>query len=316
VTLLPESLAAYEVMALPTLTDDQLRAIVTLHRLEVDGPIARLESSGVVHSLWTIGSRWVLRVPKNEAMCVGDHRCESVAIPLALRAGVRTPSLVVFDKSLSLLDVPYSVVSRVHGRNLVGEPSEHAAYEDVGRELARLHTADLRALDHRWLREIGEGPAEDYFQRVVGAGLLHADGIRWLTSLCERLDRTIERDSNPPSVFVHGDVKPDNVMIDPSSTVHLIDWGDAGFGDPAYDFQSLPMRSIARVLAGYRSVRGDDDPTLEARIVRRVVARSVSNLARAPLTGPSWYRPAAANITDMLTFAIDHPDTWARWTEG
>lgn len=101
-------------------------------------------------------------------------------------------------------------------------------------------------------------------------------------------------------------------MIDSSGRVQLIDWGDAGFGDPAYDFQSLPMRSIEMVLRGYRGIRSDD-PTLEARIVRRVLARSLSNLCRTPLGGPSWYRPVAANLTDLLTFAIDRRQVWESW---
>ena len=101
-------------------------------------------------------------------------------------------------------------------------------------------------------------------------------------------------------------------MIESSGRVQLIDWGDAGFGDPAYDFRSLPMQSIEVALRGYREVRGDD-PTLEARIVRRVLVRSVSNLCRTPLTGPSWYRPVAAQLTDLLTFASDRPNTWRSW---
>ena len=146
------SLAGYETMPSPSLTDTQLNAIVSEHGLKLDGPIVRMKSSGVVHSLWSLGSRWVLRVPKNEAMCLGDHRCEAVAIPLARMAGVRTPSLVAFDDSGSLLDVPFSIVTRVDGDDLVGATFDHHAYERVGRELARLHASDLADHDHPWLR--------------------------------------------------------------------------------------------------------------------------------------------------------------------
>jgi aminoglycoside phosphotransferase (APT) family kinase protein len=255
-----------------------------------------------------------LRVPKNETMCLGDHRCEAVAIPLVLRAGVRTPSLVVFDDSLSILDVPYSVVSRIDGTDLAGESFEHPAFEEVGRELAKLHAADFSSHGHPWLRDTSDLPAEAHLEEVLDAGLLHTDGIRWVRALCERLDSVIAAGPDAAQVFIHGDVKPDNVMVDRFGAVHLIDWGDAGFGDPAHDFQSLPMRSIETALRGYRHVR-DDDPTLEARVARRVIARSLSNLRRTPLAGPSWYRPIAANITDMLTFAIDNPTAWARWTQ-
>ena len=309
-----EPLAAYERLPLPSVSDAELGAIVERHRIDLDGPVIRLRSSGVVHSLWALGSRWVLRVPKNEAMCVGDHRCEAIAIPLALRAGVRTPELHVFDDSSSILDVPFSIVSRVHGTDLSTEPFQHPSYAQVGREIGKLHVADLATSGHPWLRRPSDPPAEDFFDRVVQAGLLHTDGIAWIAALCDQLNRIVAQGSTPPRVFLHGDVKPDNVMIEPSGRVLLIDWGDAGFGDPAYDFQSLSMHSIEIALRGYREVV-KDDPTLEARIVQRVVARSLSNLCRTPLTDPSWYRPIAANLTDLLTFAIDHRPVFDAWLQ-
>ena len=80
VTLPPEPLAEYERVPVPTATADQLQAVVERHGLELDGPITPISSAGVVHALWRLGSQWVLRVPKNEAMCLGDHRCEAIAI--------------------------------------------------------------------------------------------------------------------------------------------------------------------------------------------------------------------------------------------
>jgi len=310
---MPRPLADYETMPLPTLSEAQLGEIVGRSGLRLDGPIERMASSGVVHALWSLGSKWVLRVPKNEAMCVGDHRCEAVAIPLAQRAGVRTPRLELFDDSLTLLAVPYSIVARIDGANLVAAAADDPAYERLGRELATLHSAELGEHRHPWLRTPDDAPAETHFDRVLQAGLLHADGVRWLQALCDRLDDAITTGPSAPTSFIHDDVKPDNVMVDRAGLVHLIDWGDATFGDPANDFQSLPLVSIERTLRGYRAVR-PDDATLEARIVRRVVARSMYNLARSPLTGPSWYRPIAANLTDLLTFAVDSPTAWRAWT--
>lgn len=305
------SLAPYEMIPPPSLTSEQLHAIVRRHQIELDGPIAALPSTGVVHSLWSLGSRWVLRVPKNETMCLGDHRCEAIAIPLVLGVGVRTPALHVFDDSLSIVDVPYSIVTRVHGTDLSTQAFDHPAYAKLGRELAKLHGANLGAVRHEWLRDPTEPSVEDFFGRVVESGLMHSAGVAWITTLCQKLDGFLAH-VEPPTVFVHGDVKPDNVMIEPAGDIQLIDWGDAGFADPAYDFQSLPMLSIEVALCGYREVRRDD-PTLELRIVRRKLARSLSNLCRSPLAGPSWYRPVAASLTDLLTFAVERRETWESW---
>ena len=188
------------------------------------------------------------------------------------------------------------------------------AYRRLGEQLAILHDATVPEITNPYLRVPNATPAEHYFDDALLHGVLHADGIAWLRNLCERLDTVIAAAGRVPQVFVHDDVKPDNVMVDRLGIVHLIDWGDAGYGDPVYDFQSLPLQAAHTALSTYRGER-PADPSLEARLVRRVVARSLSNLCRTPLLGPSWYRPIAATLTDLLTFAAQRPDTWHAWTE-
>jgi aminoglycoside phosphotransferase (APT) family kinase protein len=316
-TLPPRSLTDYERMPMPFVSNAVLDAIVARHRLNVDGPIVPLESAGVVHALWRLGPKLLLRVPKNEEMCVADHRCEAAAIPLALDAGVRTPGLVLFDDSLQLLPVPYSVVEYIEGENLTAlRPTDdrfQQTYEQVGEQLALLHRAPVPRSAHPWLRIPGDFPAEAFFEEVVAAGLLHVDAVAWFREVCNRLDVVIVEAGPPPEVLIHNDIKPDNVMIDGRGDVHLIDWGDCGYGDPADDFHALPMRAVQPTLRGYRSTI-TDDPSLETRIIRVVIARSLSMLRRTPLAGPSWYRPIAATLTDLLTFAIDEPSTWNQWT--
>ena len=316
-TLAPWPLAEYELLPLPTLSPELLGAIVRRHGLDLDGPIVAMHSTGVVHALWALGSQWVLRVPKDEAMCIGDHRCEAIAIPLARAAGVRTPGIVAFNDSGDILDVPYSIVERIDGHDLVSlrqdNPAHDATYRQLGVQLALLHRVGESSTPHPWLREPEAGPAEALFDEASQAGLIHEDGITWLQNLVTRLDDSISSGPPAPRVLLHNDVKPDNAMLDRRGSLHLIDWGDAGYGDPVLDFHSLPLRSAQAALQGYRA-NIEGDLTLETRLIRRVVARSISGLRRTPRLGPSWYRPIAATLTDLFTFSADHPDLWRAWT--
>ncbi len=309
----------YELLPMPAVGAIQIAAIVSRHRLEPDGPVEPIPSTGVVHSLWALGSAMVLRVPKNEAMCLGDHRCEAAAIPLARAAGVRTPDLLVFDDSHDVLDVPFTVVERVHGNDLLairpGHEEHDSFYRRLGEQLGVLHVATPPAEAPPEFRSGEHDPPQRFFDDALAAATMNHDGIEWMRRLCERLDGAIAASPSVPRRVIHNDVKPDNAMVDRNGDVHLIDWGDAAIGDPVHDFHSLPLRSVVAALDGYRTVT-EPDPAFGPRLVRRLIARSLYNLRRTPLPGPSWYRPSAATITDMLTFAVDHPDIWRTWCDG
>jgi hypothetical protein len=50
--------------------------------------------------------------------------------------------------------------------------------------------------------------------------------------------------------------------------IELIDWGDAGWGDPALDLCGMDLRAIPLAIKGYREVQAFEcDDTLEARVL-------------------------------------------------
>ncbi len=302
----------YEVAPFPNLTEAQLQSIVKRQRLSIDMPPARIPSNGVVHALWALGSQYVLRVPKNETMCIGDLHAEVAAIPVAISSGVRTPALIAFDDARDIIDVPYTIVERVNGVDLSTlaptDPVLDGLYRQLGHQLAALHLSPLPA-PHPWFREIERSGTDALLNDTLAAGLLGDRAVAWFSSLLAELDHP-----DAELRFVHNDMKPDNLMADARGQLVLIDWGDAGFADPASDFCTLPLAAIAQVLVGYHEVTGATaDPGLEQRIVRLAIGNAIYGLRRTARTGPSWYRPLAANISDLLSFATDQPDTWQRW---
>jgi Phosphotransferase enzyme family len=127
------------------LTDEQLRAIVDRHGIRVDrDDVHRLDSMGIVHSIYALGESWVLRVPKIHPYALADAYTGSVAAPAAVRAGVSTPRLLVFDESCGIVPVPFSIFERVHAQplseRLGSDPQKHEQiWRELGRQLAILH---------------------------------------------------------------------------------------------------------------------------------------------------------------------------------
>ena len=121
---------------------ETLEAIGERHNLHAE-EISPLEDVGIFNSIYLVGSEYVLRVPRVAPPFVAAIRKESVAVPAARAAGVRTPALVVLDDSLEILPVPYAIYERVHGETLgmldFGPEDTPRIWHQVGRDLARLH---------------------------------------------------------------------------------------------------------------------------------------------------------------------------------
>jgi aminoglycoside phosphotransferase (APT) family kinase protein len=106
-------------------------------------------------------------------------------------------------------------------------------------------------------RSLAESIAAD---RITAADA--ADVARWLDTLEPRL-------APVAPVFVHNDIHPWNVMVDPATSelVAIIDWGNAGTGDPALELIGMPLAALPAMLDGYRAEGGTVDPGMTARLV-------------------------------------------------
>jgi aminoglycoside phosphotransferase (APT) family kinase protein len=107
--------------------------------------------------------------------------------------------------------------------------------------------------------------------------------------------------------FIHGDLQPANIMAARGDYTAVIDWGDAGWADPALELATLPMRAVPHALAGYREVAPlDGDDTAEARIWWDHVCAAVYNTRRrlAP-DRVDWNRPPAARLVELLAYVHD-----------
>jgi len=294
-------------LELPPAVEIDLESLRRRHGLR--GPIEQMPDAGIFNTVFAVGRDLILRVPRDDPFFVSTALKETIAVPAARRAGVRTPAIVVADATREIVPVPYAIYERAEGdtlERLAGDPAvEAAVWRELGRDLRRLHgiapDAELSALACERLPDVRK-----LLEASTREGHVSAVEERWLAGWLD----TLEQAGEGPERLVHGDVQAPNVMASrsPSGLVYtgVIDWGGCGWHDPANDFAGMPLRAVPAMLDGY----GPVDEAFRARIVRRQLQVALFCLRRGPQPGRSWAERPAAMLIDVLRFFADAPPGW------
>ena len=259
------------------------------------GAAVPMPEGGMVNDAWRIGEDKVLRIVKQEI----DEECdleaarEALVVPLAVSAGLHTPSLLAAGAA-TIEHRPYTIFELVKGELLgfspTGPDSYSAAFAEIGRDLARLHDIevddDLRATlrcdrPDDWEFLLGEcigqahvTPADAADIQSWQGELAAKSGATWRSTLC------------------HNDVHAWNVIVHGDRLGAILDWGDSSWGDPAADFIGLPLQALPHMLAGYQAEGGQVTSELIARIFWRATTLMLweaLNLDPAQF-GRHWWR--------------------------
>ena len=248
----------------PELDEDTLAAICDRHSLPQ--PTGRLPSNGAINSIWLLGHELVLRVPKNMDEGWKDTLTESVAAPVAVASGMKTPSLVVFDESLELVQVPFTVYERIRAE--AGGPSGQAGWRHLGQQVALLHDRVVECADpqdrlddaRRWIDH------DSILKYAADHTSIEREIRLRLEVELRRLEPSISVAQNLRR-FLHNDLHPGNLLARGDQHVAVIDWGDAGWGDPAKEMSNLPLDAVGAFIAGYQEVMPfDDHDSIEDRM--------------------------------------------------
>lgn len=303
----------YDGMPFPTVTLVQSSAVIERYRLDADPrETRRLHSSGNVHSVYRLGDKYILKIPRNHPRAIGETLTASVATPAATRAGIRTGSLVAFDESLEIVSVPFSVFEYVRGDSVAPstrlQPCDTAVWHGVGRELATLHHGvghvdDPNGWLEDWSRPLDHGAV---LTGLVEAGVVAEHLAEWFDELLTALKPSVSG-ADRYRRFVHGDLKPGNILRLNDQLRAVIDWDDAGWFDPVIDFAQIPLRLVDVVLAGYRTVGPvDGEDTAEQRILWDHVMGALTELWRLRVDMAKVYHPCPADgLIEVLDLAVD-----------
>jgi aminoglycoside phosphotransferase (APT) family kinase protein len=298
----------------PDPTTDQIRAVIERYGLDASpDDVSPVPAIGTVNTVVALGEHYVLRVPSIES--IDDTRTESVAAPVAVAAGIATPALLVYDDSLDIFSVPYTVYERVNGENFGTRDLSPAAsaeiYRDIGRQLAMLHQRVKQCPDPSgYLDTPGHRDPGDLLEYLGTEAYLSTYNVQWLTRVFERLRPAVD-EARQYRRFLHNDVLPTNVMVRGNAFLSIIDWNDAGWGDPALEFAALPGRALPFVLRGYREVAViDGEDTVLHRVLWDHLCIALEFLLTVQdKTNISWSRPPFARLAELVATAAQF-DPW------
>ena len=247
----------------PEPDDEQIRTLLEKHHLPSSGDVERATKEGVPTFVRLIGD-YCVRVLKNDEY-QSDIYTEAVAVPAVYAVGVLTPELLAFDTEMDVVSSEVTIFRRAEGDSLGAIrpfPGSKSIYLEVAREAAKWDRLVTSVDDPNGWLDVPE--TIDLSDALKGAReAMTASDVAWV----EGLVRRVENITSPVSRFVHNDLHALNIMIANDRLSGVIDWGDAGWGDPALNFTSFPAEYLPDALTEF----GDEDYELIGSCLREVV---------------------------------------------
>ncbi|GAE87984.1 phosphotransferase family protein [Acetivibrio straminisolvens] len=224
-----------------------------LRKNRINEPCIKLNTHGIANEIYAT-ENYIIRIPTDHPDAISDAFTESVAAPLAKSNGIKTPELICFDDSYTILNKTYSIWERVYGFTL-GEMENYLNYYNtwrkIGFELGKIHVNIKHFEDPKgWL----DNPDRDYTKDMIIQGLNDTGSkSSYLLNLIQ--NKYKDEVFTYKKCFVHGDTNPFNFLCtEDDRLLSVIDWGDAGLADPAIDFYMIPIEVLDVVLDGYSEV--------------------------------------------------------------
>lgn len=270
-----------------------------------DLPVRAADPQGWDNRTFRLGSDLSVRLPSAAAYVPGTTKEQRVLTWLAGRLDVPVPEVVGVGRPGSGYPFPWSVRRWIDGTVASRAGGDRTALAaDVGRALRQLRAvptdgqSGLEPGAHSFMR--GARPSV-YADEVVDA--LATLGGDVDQAACRRVwDTACSTAWTGPGVWFHGDVAPDNLVVDDAGRLSaLIDFGTSGVGDPACDvvlawtFLDTPARQVF-----HRELALDDDTWARGRgwSLWKALVMIVRNAD--PDVRATWQAVLAATLADPV----------------
>ena len=177
--------------------------------------------------------RMIVRRPSDGALKRNPHAAadEFKLLQITQFLGLATPTPYHLDGSGKIFATPYLVIEYIEGKPEFA-PSNLAYYIfQLAAHLAKIHSVDCSNLDLLFLPKKGNRCPEICRRRPAAVDTSLDEG-----RIRDALESIVPLSQRNPSVLLHGDFWPGNVLWRENTLVAVIDWEDARLGDALTDF--------------------------------------------------------------------------------
>ncbi|MDP9471812.1 MAG: phosphotransferase [Chloroflexota bacterium] len=161
-------------------------------------------------------------------------RDEFRLLQIAQSHGLAAPTPYVFDESGELFPTPSLVIEFVEGETEFAPPDLAGYLAQAAAQLAKIHRVNDRpelSFLPRRDRGVGEPPAD------LDASLNEA-------RIRDALESAWPLSGVNPSVLLHGDYWPGNILWKDGELAAVVHWEDAGVGDPLADLANARLEML------------------------------------------------------------------------
>jgi aminoglycoside phosphotransferase (APT) family kinase protein len=154
-------------------------------------------------------------------------------------AGIAVPTPYYLDQSGEIFTTPYVVLEYIEGQPEFAPVNLPDFLLQFVAQLARIHQIDGSAPDISFLPKIENRYAQKLRERPAQVDTSTDEGRVWVA-----LEAVRPFPQQNPSVLLHGDFWPGNLLWRDGQLVAVIDWEDAAIGDPLADLANSRLELL------------------------------------------------------------------------
>ena len=159
-------------------------------------------------------------------------RQEFKALQMLQKHAVPVPAPLYLDEQGTLLGMPGMVTSFVTGKQVMRAPDVLGYAREMARVLVKIHAIPIGAAEKEFLPDANAETLWFRKKGVIPDYMLNSpDGL----FVWETIERLLPLQQPVPLTFVHTDYWIGQLLWEQDRINAVLDWEEAGYGDPAYD---------------------------------------------------------------------------------